>query len=174
MNIAQPTQILALDTSLSKSGWAVLSVKDRRASVVDYGLIKTNAKLTDGERLRQIVDGIHEVLSKYPNIDRTIPREEGMVFGFPTATKQIFKSHGVTEYALEDYDIADVNIQSVKAWAAKVTGVKAKGSKETKANVANAVMQTLGLSEIKSNTGGDVSDAMAVGIVYLKREGLIN
>ena len=166
-------QILALDTSLTKSGWAVLSVDNRKASVVDYGLIKTNAKLTDGERLRQIVDGIDEILRKY-DVDPSIPREEGMVFGFPTATKQIFKAHGATEYALAEYTIKDVNIQTVKAWATQVTGIKAKGSKDTKANVALAVEQTLGLSEIKYNTGGDVSDAMAVGIVYLKREGAID
>jgi len=168
------TQILSLDTSLSKSGWSVISVTDRKPHVIDYGLIKTDAKLTDGERLRQIVDGINTILAEYPNIDRTIPREEGMVFGFPTATKQIFKAHGSTEYALADYEIADVNIQSVKAWATKVTGVKAKGSKETKANVEQAVKQTLGLSEIKNNAGGDVSDSMGVGIVYLKRIGAID
>lgn len=167
-------KVLSLDTSLTKTGWAVVSVTNRKPSVIDYGLIKTNAKLTDGERLHQIVDGINAIIAKYPDIDSHIPREAGMVFGFATATKQIFKSHGATEYALADYKIEDVNIQSVKAWAASVTGVKAKGSKATKANVAKAVEMTLGLSDIKNNAGGDITDAIGVAIVYLKRIGAID
>lgn len=167
-------RILALDTSLSKSGWAVIDVIDRKPSVIDYGLIKTNAKQSNGYRLREIIDGINAVITQYPDIEPVIPREEGMVFGFATATKQIFRAHGATEYALVDYELDDVNIQTVKAWAVRVTGVKAKGSKETKANVANAVMQTLGIDEIKYNAGGDISDAMAVGIIYLKRIGAID
>lgn len=167
-------RILSLDTSLSKSGWAVIDVTDRKPSVIDYGLIKTNAKQSNGYRLREIIDGINAVITQYPDIEPVIPREEGMVFGFATATKQIFRAHGATEYALIDYELADVNIQSVKAWATKVTGIKAKGSKETKANVEQAVKTTLGLTEIKNNTGGDVSDAMGVAIVYLKRIGAID
>jgi len=167
-------RILALDTSLTKTGWAVISVTDRKPAVIDYGLIKTNAKLTDGERLRQIVDGINAIIEQYPDIERHIPREAGMVFGFATATKQIFKSHGATEFALADFTVEDVNIQSVKAWASGVTGVKAKGSKETKANVAKAVEMTLGLSDIKNNAGGDITDSIGVAIVYLKRIGAID
>jgi len=167
-------RILSLDTSLSKSGWAVISVIDRKPTVIDYGLIKTNAKQSNGYRLREIIDGINAVLTQYPDVETTIPREEGMVFGFATATKQIFRAHGATEYALIDYELADVNIQSVKAWASGVTGVKAKGSKETKANVAKAVEMTLGLSDIKNNAGGDITDSIGVAIVYLKRIGAID
>lgn len=167
-------KVLSLDTSLTKTGWAVVSVMDRKPSVIDYGLIKTNAKLTDGERLHQIVDGINVIIEKYPDIDSHIPREAGMVFGFATATKQIWKAHGTTEYALAGYTIEDVNIQSVKAWAASVTGVKAKGSKATKANVAKAVEMTLGISDIKNNAGDDITDAIGVAVVYLKRIGAID
>ena len=167
-------RVLSLDTSLTKTGWAVISVTDRKPTIVDYGLIKTDTKRSNGERLRQIIEGINAVITQYPDIERTIPREEGMVFGFATATKQIFRAHGVTEYALVDYEIADINIQSVKAWASGVTGVKAKGSKETKANVAKAVEMTLGLSDIKNNAGGDITDAIGVAIVYLIRIGAID
>ena len=170
---AKALRVLAIDTSLTKSGWAVLSVTDRKPSVIDFGLIKSDAKLTDGERLRQIVDGINGILAKYPEVERTVPREEGIV-RHNIATRQVFKAHGSTEYALADYVIEDVNIQTVKAWARRVTGVKGDKGIESKKNVEQAVMLTLGLTEIPNNKGYDISDAMAVGIVYLKRKGAID
>lgn len=160
---------LAMDTSLTKSGWAVLSVTDGKPSVVDYGLIKSTAKLSDGERLREIHSGIMDVLSKYPNVERVIPREAGIVrFNLPT--KQIFKSHGVTEFALADYEIYDVNIATVKAWARRVTG--SPGKRNDKAMIAEAVAAVYG-DGITFNKGGDIADAIAVGTVYLLKEGVI-
>lgn len=162
--------ILSLDTSLTKSGWAVLSVNNRKVAVEDYGLIKTNAKLTDGERLRQIVNGINDLLAKY-EVERVIPREEGIV-RHNIATRQIFKAHGTTEYALADYNIQDVNIQTVKAWARRVTG--SPGKRQDKAMIAEAVRAYFDNPQMKLNKEGDEADAMAVGIAYLKREGAID
>lgn len=155
-------RILALDTSLTKSGWAVLTVDNGKPSIVDYGLIKSNAKLSDGERLREIHSGIMDVLSRY-SVDNVIPREAGIVqFNLPT--KQIFKAHGVTEFALADYEIFDVNIQTVKAWARRVTG--SPGKRNDKAMIAEAVTIMYG-EGIAFNKGGDIADAIAVGTVYL-------
>ena len=162
-------QILSLDTSLTKSGWAVITVKNGRPSVTDYGLIKSDAKLTDGERLRQIHSGIIAVLSKY-EVDRSIPREAGIVrFNLPT--KQIFKAHGVTEFALADYTIVDINIATVKAWARRVTG--SPGKRNDKAMIAEAVRLYYADATIEFNKGGDIADAIAVGTVYLINEGVI-
>lgn len=161
---------LALDTSLTKSGWAVLSVSDRKPSIVEYGLIRSNAKLSDGERLRQIHSGITEVLDKYPMVERTIPREAGIVqFNLPT--KQIFKAHGVTEFSLADYDIYDINIQTVKAWARKITG--SPGKRNDKAMIAEAVRIYFGDPDMTLNKEGDEADAISVCITYLLKEGVI-
>lgn len=155
-------RILALDTSLTKSGWAVLSVDNGKPSIVDYGLIQSNAKLSDGERLREIHSGIMGVLARY-SVDNIIPREAGIVrFNLPT--KQIFKAHGVTEFALADYEIHDINIQTVKAWARRVTG--SPGKRNDKAMIAEAVTIEYG-DGIAFNKGGDIADAIAVGTVYL-------
>lgn len=159
-------QILSLDTSLTKSGWAILSVDNGKPSIVDYGLIKSNAKLSDGERLREIHSGIMDVLSKY-SVDNVIPREAGIVrFNLPT--KQIFKSHGVTEFALADYEIYDINIQTVKAWARKVTN--SPGKRSDKAMIAEAIKIYFGDESLTFTKGGDDSDAVAVGLVYLIKE----
>lgn len=162
-------RILALDTSLTKSGWAVLSVDNGKPSIVDYGLIKSNAKLSDGERLREIHSGIMDVLSKY-SVDNVIPREAGIVrFNLPT--KQIFKAHGVTEFALADYEIRDINIQTVKAWARRVTG--SPGKRNDKAMIAEAVRIYFDDPSLKLNKEGDMADAISVGVTYLLSEGII-
>jgi crossover junction endodeoxyribonuclease RuvC len=162
---------LSMDTSMSKSGWAVLRVEDGSVSIVDYGLIRSNAKLTDGERLRQIHAGITDVLAKYPDVERVIPMEDGIV-RFNTATKQIAKSRGVIEFSFADYEIADVNIQTVKAWARRV--ISADGKRKDKEMIAEAVRKYFGWSADKAFPSDDISDAIAVGIVYLTREELID
>lgn len=160
-----------MDTSLTKSGWAIISVAHRKASLVDYGLIKSTAKLSDGERLRQIHAGITGIIEKYPMIERTIPREEGIVrYNLPT--KQIFKAHGVFDFSLADYVIEDVNIQTVKAWARRITG--SPGSRKDKEMIIEAVRLYLGDPELRLNKGGDEADAIAVTLVHLIREGLID
>jgi Holliday junction resolvasome RuvABC endonuclease subunit len=160
-----------LDTSLTKSGWTVITVSDRTAQLTDYGLIKSDSKLSDGERLRQIHKGIIDVISKYPEIEKTIPREEGIVrHNLPT--RQIFKAHGVTEFSLADYEIHDVNIQTVKAWARRVTG--SPGNRKDKEMIAEAVRKYFGNPDLNLNKGGDEADSIAVTIVYLIREKLID
>lgn len=164
------TYHLGLDTSLTKSGWALIGVARRKASLIDYGLIKSNAKLSDGERLRQIHAGILDVIAQYPQIERTIPREEGIVrFNLPT--RQVFKAHGVSEFALADYEIADVNIQTVKAWARRVT--LSPGRRNDKAMIIEAVRKYFGNPTLRLNKEGDEADAIAVTLVHLQREGLI-
>lgn len=161
---------LGLDTSLTKSGWAIIAVARRKASLIDYGLIRSNARLSDGERLRQIHAGILDIIAKYPQIDRTIPREEGIVrFNLPT--RQVFKAHGVSEFALADYNIADVNIQTVKAWARRITD--SSGGRKDKAMIVEAVRKYFGNPFLRLNREGDEADAIAVTLVHLQREGLI-
>ena len=161
-------QILALDSSLSKTGWAILSVNDRKSSVLDCGLIKTNSKHSDGDRLRQIYDGIKAVLDKYPNIHKIIPIEEGIV-RFNTATKQIAKARGVIEFSLEDYELEGVNINTVKAWARRE--INAHSSRKDKALTGEAVEHRYGpidgLYTPRGRLIDDISDAIAVGTVWL-------
>jgi Holliday junction resolvasome RuvABC endonuclease subunit len=161
--------VLGLDTSLTKSGFAVIQVVDRKATILEYGLIKTNAKLSDGERLRQIVEGIEVIIEKYP-LYPTIPREAGIVrFNLPT--KQIFKAHGATEYALADFQIHDINIMTVKAWARRVTG--SPGKRQDKAMIAEAVRIYFDDPDMKLNKEGDEADAIAVALSYLISEGIL-
>lgn len=155
---------LGLDISLTKTGWAVLTVSpEGHVQITDYGLIKSNPKLSDGERLRQIYDGVADVIDRFP-IQSQIIREGGIVrFNLPT--KQIFKAHGVIEYVLVDFEILDVNIATVKAWARRVTG--SAGRRNDKDMIAEAVRLYYGNPELKLNKEGDEADAIAVATTFL-------
>jgi crossover junction endodeoxyribonuclease RuvC len=168
--MTETKRYLAMDTSLTKSGWTVIAVTDRMPSVIDYGLIRSTAKLTDGERLRQIHAGIADVLARYPDVERTIPIEDGIV-RFNTATKQIAKARGVIEYSFADYVIVGVNIQTVKAWARRI--ISADGKRKDKEMIAEAVRVYFGWDADKTFPSDDITDAIAVGVVYLTSDGLI-
>lgn len=161
-------KILSLDSSLSKTGWAILQVKNGSPSVLDCGLIKTDSKLSDGDRLRQIHNGIKEVLEEHSDIHTTIPIEEGIV-RFNKATKQIAKARGVIEFSLENYKLEGVNINSVKAWARREIG--APSSRKDKELVAEAITDKYGDVDGLYTTRGklidDISDAIAVGTFWL-------
>lgn len=168
----RPKEYLGLDISLTKTGWAVLRLAPgaKRPEIVEYGLIKSDAKRSDGERLRQVFEGVRDVLARYPLLERQISREGGIV-RFNLATKQIFKAHGVVEYTLHDWEIYDVNIQTVKAWARRIT--KSPGSRKDKDMIAEALRIYFDDPELKFNKGGDEADAVAVVISYLLNEGLV-
>lgn len=163
---------LGLDVSLTKTGWAVLRLSNSadRPEIVEYGLIKSTAKLSDGERLRQVFEGIREVLQRFPDLERQIAREGGIV-RFNLATRQIFKAHGVTEYALHDWEIHDVNIQTVKAWARRLTC--SPGKRNDKDMISEALRIYFKDPSLVFNKGGDEADAIAVVITYLHSIGEI-
>ena len=165
---------LGIDLSLTKTGWAIISVKDRRPSVIDFGLLTTDAKMTDGERLRTIVDGMRYIVEQYPDINESVAREKGIV-KFPLPTMQVFKAHGSFEYAMVDYNVEDVPIATVKAWARRVTD--SPGRRNDKEMVAEAVTKyygkEIGLYTPRGKLIDDISDAIAVITVWLIRNGLL-
>ena len=58
-------RLIGIDPGLRVTGYAVLVSKGRQARVLEAGVIKTTAKLSMGDRLVELRDGIEEVLSQY-------------------------------------------------------------------------------------------------------------
>ncbi|MED4172604.1 crossover junction endodeoxyribonuclease RuvC [Halalkalibacterium halodurans] len=159
---------LGIDLSLTKTGWALVSVKDRVPTVEDFGLLRTKADLSDGERLHQIFDGIQEILDEYPRLNESIAREAPIV-KFPKPTMQVLKAHGVFEYSLVDYTVEDVPLSTVKKWARIIT--KSPGKRNDKDMVAEAIEIYYGKKfDFYTSRGkliDDISDAIAVITVWL-------
>ena len=105
---------------------------------------------------------------------KIIPIEEGIVRN--TATKQIAKARGVIEFSLEDYELEGVNINTVKAWARREIG--APSGRKDKALTGEAVEHRYGsidgLYTARGRLIDDISDAIAVGTVWLIKERFID
>lgn len=159
-------RILALDLSLASTGWAVISIEDRRPYLLDHGAIKTNAKETHGKRLSQISKGVDSVTWDYGGFI-AIAKEKG--FSRHAATTQaIYKVHGVIEELFaHDYVIIDIPPTTVKKL---VTG-SGKASKE---DVEMAVRRLLGLRDDYEIETDDESDAMAVALAYAIENDLVD
>lgn len=161
-------KLLSFDLSLSNSGWAVFTIEDRELKLDTYGSIGTKrfAQRSTGMRLDYISK---EVGKLYKEHKPTIVVKERSFSNFRiTATQQIFKVNGVwehTTYLADQEDFSELTPSEVKKY---VTGDgKAKKDKVTK-----AVNDHFGL-KLKA-VDNDIADAIAVGLAYCRREGLIN
>lgn len=161
---------LAMDLSLTSPGFAVLAVFEGKPISLEVGHIKTKGK-THGAKLVEISDEVTHYLAKYK--PKHIVRERSFS-RFPAATQAIYKVNGVVDYTLEAY--AEVyNTPNITNEIA-VTSVKklvTGGGKASKQDVEKAVIKLLQIEQVGYFANDDESDAAAVGIAYLKQEGLI-
>lgn len=58
-------RILGIDPGLQKTGWGIIESNGHKLSFVACGLVKTTASKDLPERLRQIDDGLCDVLARY-------------------------------------------------------------------------------------------------------------
>lgn len=118
---------------------------------------------------------MHQIIEKHPNISNDVTREAGIV-KFPKPTMQVFKAHGAFEYSVSDYNVIDVPLATVKAWARRIT--ESPGRRNDKDMVAEAIEIYYGETfDYRTRSGklvDDISDAIAVGTVYLVKNDIID
>lgn len=176
-------KILAVDYSYSKSGLAILSVKDGKPAIELAYLIKSNTAKTNHQRIDETVTEIKHVAEK--NDIETILKEASIVGRSATAT-EVLKAHGVYEHILANkFELEDVHGASIKAFARKIIGKeradqikKAEPKKYSKLVVKEAVEKVYGnVSEMYTPRGAyldDVGDAILLGTLWLDRGGLVS
>lgn len=59
------TRILGIDPGLTKTGWGVIDSEGNRLSFIAAGLIRTTLTLTLAERLKEIDDGLAQILDAF-------------------------------------------------------------------------------------------------------------
>ena len=57
--------ILGIDPGLVQTGFGIISVKDRKIDMIDYGIIKPNAKADLPKRLLTIHEDVKSIIVKY-------------------------------------------------------------------------------------------------------------
>ena len=161
-------KLLALDLSLSSTGYAVIHWEDGCATVLEVGHIdnkrKGRMKWSHGKRLMNIYEELSFVINSYPDIELVV-REKG-VSRFNRSTQVLFRVVGVVDLLLEEYGLQPSKEITISETKKVITG-DGKAEKET---VATAVQQYL--AEKVNFTNDDESDAVAVGVAYCIKEEL--
>lgn len=156
---------LGLDLSMSSSGYAIMEVKDGGYQLIEASRIKTKPSERHGLRLYAIAKRLKDIETKYgPFV--TIVRERGFS-RFAAATQAIFKTVGISDFMFRDYDIEEITPPSVK----KAMSGNGKASKQ---QIEAEVRRHLNLPDEYEFESDDVSDAVAVLLSYLFREGIVN
>lgn len=169
----KPKRLLAIDTSASP-GFAVIEYgANKPASLVYTDAFPTDTSLSDAERFEVVRSATALICYKYGPFD-VVVREHFIKGGSKRGTQLVFGGWAAVDMGLQafGYTIDPANEMAVSS-VKKAVGISGKA---TKAEVEQGVRQALSLPDdyvFPNNKGGDASDAAAIGIAYLKREGAI-
>ncbi|APP15617.1 hypothetical protein BS467_07660 [Bacillus altitudinis] len=171
MTAAKSIRILALDIS-TNPGFAVLEVKrlksGPRINLVHVTSVSTSSQSPDSHRYSYIEAATTMVLHEYGPFD-VVVREHFTGGRNKRATQTVFGAWAVIDTALGKYGYKvdeEIPPTTVKR---DVTG---KGS-ATKDEVEAGVRRILALPDDFTFRTDDESDAVAIGLSYLVREGVI-
>lgn len=187
----KPKRLLAIDTS-SSPGFAVLEwVDGGNVKLVYADAVKTDTKLTDAQRYSVAQAMTSIVCFRYGPFE-DVCREHFTKAGSKRGTQLVFGGWAAVDLALNQfgYTIAEANEFTPSAVKKAMTGSGSapktrkeaedlfrRGKRKTvEKSVEDGVIELLGLPadyEFPNNAGGDTSDAVAIGLTYLKREGAI-
>jgi len=161
-------RILAFDISASP-GVAVIEIKKNKPRLLYVDSVKTDTKFSDSQRYNYIEAFAVKAIHEYGPFD-TVCREKYTGSSRSKRAKQlVYGAWAAIDIALGKYGYAIDEKDELVASAIK-KAVAGKGGAD-KEEVADGVRKILG-NDIEFKTD-DESDAVAVGLTYAIREGLI-
>jgi crossover junction endodeoxyribonuclease RuvC len=154
-------RIIGIDPGLRNLGWGIVDCEGTRLSFVACGSVHSNAKLSLADRLRQLHDGLAEIIHAHQPHEAAV--EETFVNRDPQSALKLGQARGI---ALLVPALAGLPVAEYAANLVKKTVVGA-GHAE-KAQVALMVKVLLPKSEAKSP---DAADALALAICHSQHRG---
>jgi len=150
--------VLGVDPGLNRTGYAVLARGSRRPILREAGVIRSTPKLTLAERVREIGDGLREVLEQYhPTV---MALEQVFSTGqFPQSALLMAHARGAILYAAAINDVVVVHYAP-----RQVKRLLTGSGKAAKEQVQLAVQRELALAEILEPN--DVADAAAIALCH--------
>ncbi len=155
------TRIIGIDPGLRNMGWGMIDVEGSRLIYVAAGSVHSDAKRTLAERLKQLHDGLTEVIQTYQPQEAAV--EETFVNTDPQATLKLGQARGI---ALVVPALAGLEVCEYGANKIKKTVVGA-GHAE-KAQVQMMVKMLLPKANF---TSADAADALAIAICHAQHRG---
>jgi crossover junction endodeoxyribonuclease RuvC len=156
-----PIRILGIDPGLRHTGWGMIECAGSRLVFLACGSIHSNDKFSLAERLRQLHEGLVEIISLHQPDEAAV--EETFVNRDPQSALRLGQARGV---ALTAPALAGLPVAEYAANLVKKTVVGA-GHAE-KAQVAMMVRILLPRSDAAS---ADAADALAVAICHAQHRG---
>lgn len=153
-------RILGIDPGFGMVGYALMDVEDKKESIVDYGVIKTDASFPLSRRLFDIHEKIKEIIKIYKPDEASV--EE--LYFFRNVTTAIFvgEARGVIILALEEAKLSIYEYTPMEVKMA-VTGY----GKATKRQVQEMVRIIMKMDDIPRPD--DAADAIAIAICHAHR-----
>ena len=146
-------RIIGIDPGLQATGWGVIDTDSTQLRHVDHGIIRTNVRMSDPERLVLIFEGLQNVMATYQ--PKTAIIEEIFIKHNPRSALRLGLARGVAILACGQAGLALSEISARKVKQA-VTGMGAADKKQ----VAQMVSRLLGIPAPPS----DAADALAMAI----------
>ncbi|WP_395946279.1 crossover junction endodeoxyribonuclease RuvC [Caedibacter taeniospiralis] len=147
--------ILGIDPGSRITGFGVIKAEARECLYVTSGCIRIT-KETTAERLKQIQDGVEEIVRAYQPTEAAI--EQIFMFQNPGAALKLGQARGVAICALANQNLS-VHEYSAKQVKQSVVG----NGNATKFQVQHMVQSLLQLS---SKPQADAADALAIAICH--------
>ena len=152
------TRILGIDPGLNITGYSVLDTDGNQFSIVEGGIVRSKRKDLLGDRLREIHDGLTEVIQRHkPDVAGL----EKLYSHYANPTTAIIMGHarGVICLACAENDVP------VHPYAAtQIKKVMTGNGRAPKSQVQLAVASQLNLDSVPEPA--DVADAAAIAICH--------
>ena len=165
-------KILAMDLSLNLPAFCVAEVKDGVFTVLEISHVdnKKNTKWTTAQKLQAIAEEIRRLIDEHGAFD-VIVREKGFS-RYANTTQLLFRVVGIADLvALENGEC--INVEEIPPTTIKsiVAGYSRASKEEVEEGVRELLPEHQKEMEFYSD---DESDAVAVGLTYCIRKGLLN
>ncbi|SDZ05964.1 crossover junction endodeoxyribonuclease RuvC [Thermoactinomyces sp. DSM 45891] len=142
----------------------MVEVKQGRAKLAQAFRVKTNPKLSHGDRLNNITEQLEALIKNEGPFD-VVARERGFV-RFAGATQAIYKVVGCSDLILRNYEIVEYSPMTIKS-------ILTSNSRASKQEVELSVRRILKLKDTYQFESDDASDAVAVILTHLLKEKII-
>ena len=159
--VPAPIRILGIDPGLRHTGWGVIECAGSRLAFLACGSVHSNEKLSLAERLRQLHEGLTEVIRLHAPDEAAV--EETFVNRDPQSALRLGQARGI---ALVVPALTGVPVSEYAANLVKKT-VVGSGHAD-KAQIAMMVKVLLPKADAGS---ADAADALAVAICHAQHRG---
>ena len=157
-----PIRILGIDPGLRKTGWGVVVSEGSKLSFVACGCVESDGNLALGERLRQLHEGLHRIITTHRPHEAAV--EETFINRDPQSALKLGQARGV---ALLVPALAGVAVSEYAANLVKktVVGVGHADKKQVQAMIRVLLPKA-------ETSSADAADALAVAICHAQHRGM--